>query len=454
MTRRRVAGSLRSRLFWAIALVVLLCVGVSLAAGLVLTRRAVERANLDDLAHQAALLAGREKVSILPGAHIAELTPYLAKQHERPVVSPLKEPPAYLPAHALASLVAGRAARGTVHTDGRDYLFAAEPLPPHKLLMLLRVKSLAASDWTPFLEGLLLAALIGAVLAALVALVLARVIARPVRRVAEATRSLARGTEPAPVPLEGADELVVLASSFNDLATQLARAREAERAFLLSVSHELKTPLTAIRGWAEALREGAVSVDDATETVAIEAARLERLVGDLLDLARMNKSEFSVRREEIDLVEVAADTVRRYEQRARAFGVTVEALVDGDAPALGDHDRMLQVVSNLVENALRLTPRGGGVRVVVGPGRVAVEDDGPGLKDEELPRAFDRFFLYSRYGRDRPVGTGLGLAIVKELTEAMGGRVSVRSVEGGPTVFSVTLAVPRTAPVRAATTRA
>ena len=122
------------------------------------------------------------------------------------------------------------------------------------------------------------------------------------RRVAEATRGLASSTSTPPlVPVEGARELALLAESFNEVAVALAKAREAERAFLLSVSHELKTPLTAIRGYAEGLGEGALPADEAAETIVRESRRLERLVGDLLDLARMNKAEFSVRREPIDL---------------------------------------------------------------------------------------------------------------------------------------------------------
>src|SRR5439155_12315364 len=164
----------------------------------------------------------------------------------------------------------------------------------------------------------------------------------PVHRGATAARRLARGSHPAPVPVEGAAELRTLAIAFNDLAEQLAQAREAERAFLLSVSHELKTPLTAIRGWAEALREGAVSSGEAAETVASEAARLERLVGDLLDLARMNKSEFAVHCAPIDLAEVAEDVHRRYETKARSFGVNLELATDGACPAVADGDRVLQ----------------------------------------------------------------------------------------------------------------
>ena len=243
------------------------------------------------------------------------------------------------------------------------------------------------------------------------------------------------------MPVEGARELASLARSFNEMAEQLARARAAERQFLLSVSHELKTPLTAIRGYAEGLAEGAVPEDEAAETIAREAKRLERLVQDLLDLARMRRSEFSVRREPIDLGAVARECVVRYEGQARGFGVSLEAVVAEPAVAVGDADRTVQVVSNLLENALRVAPRDGSVRILAARGELAVADDGPGLAADELPRAFERFYLYSRYGRERPVGTGLGLAIVKELAEGMGGSVAVES-EPGRTVFTVRLPAP------------
>ncbi|MBV8563786.1 MAG: HAMP domain-containing histidine kinase [Actinobacteria bacterium] len=266
---------------------------------------------------------------------------------------------------------------------------------------------------------------------------------------AEAARSLARGRHPDPVPVEGAVELATLAESFNDLALQLRRAQEAERSFLLSVSHELKTPLTAIRGYAEAVEDGAIDPREAAATVAQEAARLERLVKDLLDLARMNRTDFSVHLAEIDLGDVAEDAVRRYQKQADAFGVRLSASIDGPAPAVADADRVLQVISNLVENALRLTPVGGEVRVVAAPGQLRVEDTGPGLADEDRERAFERFYLHERYGRERPVGTGLGLAIVKELTNAMGGRVEVASRPGELTAFTVRLQVPARAEVPA-----
>jgi two-component system OmpR family sensor kinase len=333
--------------------------------------------------------------------------------------------------------------------NGQDSFFAARRVHG-KPFVLLRPKSASTASLTPFIYSLLIAALASGALAALVAFLLARRIALPVRRVADAARSLARGTRPDPLPVAGPAELATLAVAFNDLAEQLARAREAERSFLLSVSHELKTPLTAIRGYPEALQDGAIEPEDVAATVVAESARLERLVGDLLDLARMNRTDFSVHSSEIDLAEVAEDAVRRYEQQADAFGVSLMVVADGPSPAVADADRVLQVISNLVENALRLTPRGGEVRVSTAPGVLRVEDTGPGLEPEDRERAFERFYLHERYGRERPVGTGLGLAIVKELVEAMGGTVEVASEPGRLTSFTVRLAMPERAPAPAA----
>jgi two-component system sensor histidine kinase BaeS len=432
--------SLRARLFAAIGVIVALAVAITLVLGLVLTRRAVEDATLKDLGHQAALIVGEERNALSPLTHLPELRPYLARQHERYLLDP-----AVLPSDARRELARGRLVTGSVTVDGRGYYYAAEPVGS-RAFILLRPKSLTTTRWTPFVEAIVIAALVGGVLAAAAAFFLARRIVRPVAKVAEASRSLAAGQRPEPVPVEGGAELETLAVAFNDLAEQLARAREAERAFLLSVSHELKTPLTAIAGYAEAVREGAVSVDDAAETIGAEAERLGRLVGDLLDLARMNRTDFAVHPTEIDLGEVAADAVRRYQPQAAAFDVSLVAVSEGPAYALADADRVLQVISNLVENALRSTPAGGEVRVVSAPGVVRVEDTGPGLGETDREHAFERFYLHSRYGHERSVGTGLGLAIVKELTQAMGGSVEVASDPGRLTVFTVRLAAPARAP--------
>jgi two-component system OmpR family sensor kinase len=431
--------SLRARLFAAIALVALLSLALALALGAILTRRAVERNTLRDVSAQFDLLAEREREALVPFARLKSLQEFLDRQDERVVQVPLDGSSSLLPPDRAALLRRGARLDGTLQENGARYLYAAR-LVNGKGFILLRPASSTTSAWRPHIEGLVVAAVATAALAALIAFLLARAIARPVRRVAEATRGLAgAGPPPPPLPVEGPRELALLAESFNEVAVALARAREAEQAFLLSVSHELKTPLTAIRGYAEGLGEGALPADEAAATIVTESRRLERLVGDLLDLARMRKAEFSVRREPIDLRAIAGEALRRYESQAREFGVTLEAEGTATAPATGDADRTLQIVSNLVENALRLTPAGGSVRIVTGPGSIRVEDTGPGLEPEELGQAFERFYLYSRYGRERQVGSGLGLAIVKELAEGMGGSVAAESTPGELTVFTVRL---------------
>jgi signal transduction histidine kinase len=431
-------NSLRTRLFGAIALTVTLCVGLTVAVGLVLTRRAVDKATLRDVSHQADLIARSQDVksTISPLTNLPWLQPYFERQHIE-ALTHIEE----LPQSAKDRLARGKPADGSVKINGVDEFFAAR-IVSGKPLVLLRPKSVTSARWAPYLYSLLVAGAAAIVLAAIVSFLVARRIAKPIVRVAAAARSLARGSDPAPVPVRGATELATLATSFNDLARQLAQAREAERTFLLSVSHELKTPLTAIRGYAEALQDGAIDPFEAAATISVESARLERLVRDLLDLARMNRTDFSVHPTEIDLGEVAEDAARRYEQQADAFGVTLRTVSEGSAPAIADADRVLQVVSNLVENALRLTPPDGEVRIVTAPGELRVEDTGPGLEADDRAHAFERFYLHERYGRERPVGTGLGLAIVKELTSAMGGTVSVESVPGERTAFTVRLREP------------
>jgi signal transduction histidine kinase len=427
---------LRSQLFWGIGVVVLICVALTIGLGLVLTRREVKQSTLRDLAHQVDLIAANQSTGV---PSLRNLQPRVQATLNR---SPEHEIFLYkrsdLPPWAQQRLAAGQAVQGTLDFGGDPYYFAARSGNPGTLILLRHQRSLLSG----YVWGLLIAAGAGGLLAALAAFLLARRIARPVDRVSAAARSLAGGTHPEPVPVEGAIEIATLAVAFNDLAAQLRQAQEAERNFLLSVSHELKTPLTAIRGYAEAVEDGVVDPREAAATVAAEARRLERLVHDLLDLARMNKTDFSVHNTEIDLAEVAEDAVRRYEQQAASFGVELHAVGDASAPAIADADRVLQVVSNLVENALRLTPPGGEVRVVAAPGVLRVEDTGPGIAESDAEHAFERFYLHERYGLERRVGTGLGLAIVKELTLAMGGSVDVESAPDLLTVFTVRLRVP------------
>jgi two-component system sensor histidine kinase BaeS len=325
---------------------------------------------------------------------------------------------------------------GTITLVGRELLYVARTTPRGRVV-LIRSAQLAFAEWRPFLASLVIAGLGGALLAAVLSYLLARRLLRPIDQLAAATRRVAAGETDVTVPVEGEDELAELGDSFNTMAAELSRAREAQRTFLESVSHELKTPLTSIRGYAEALEEGAVPATEGGRVVAAEADRLERLVADLLDLARLGRAGFDVEHRPIDLGAVGAAAVQRHLPRAHELGVALTNASDNGAWGVGDEGRLLQATSNLIENALRLTPSGGRVEVRTRPGSIAVRDTGPGLADEDLPRAFERFYLYDRYRSERPVGSGLGLAIVKELATAMGGEVTATGRSGGGAEFEI-----------------
>ncbi|HVU76952.1 MAG TPA: HAMP domain-containing sensor histidine kinase [Gaiellaceae bacterium] len=416
-------SSLRGRLFASTLAALALTLALTIGIGAILTRRQVDRTQSASLARRADDLAlqRRQSPSYKRGTSNAGQVVIIYDFRSRFV---------RLVPNVNAS------SDGTTTYEGKRQLYSYRTIP-HLGLLLLRPASLGSAAWRPFLGDLLVAALVGVGFAAVLSFGVARSIVRPIRRIADATRALAAEERPEPLQPEGTRELAALAEAFNQMAVDLAASRDAERAFLLSVSHELKTPLTAIRGYAEGLADGAFDPDEAARTIEVEARRLERLVRDLLDLARMNRSEFSIRREPVDLGEVAREAARRHEGAARDFGVELaadahETWVEGDA------DRVLQIASNLVENALRETPAGGRVTVAAHDATLVVADTGPGIPPDDLPHAFERFYLYDKIGKDRPVGSGLGLAIVRQLATAMGGDVRVESGPGG-TTFTVRL---------------
>jgi two-component system OmpR family sensor kinase len=405
---------------------------VSLLAGAYLVRRSIEQTALSGLRRQVALLAHED---LHPAS--GPFGRFLATQDERlSVLSPRQAQ------HLLPDRLSGR-----ITVNGRDFLYATET-SGSDVVVLLRTADSVRSDSRPFWVALAAAGGLGGLLAVLVAALLARSISRPVVRVARASSRVAAGQSPEALPLAGPRELRGLAESFNSMAGQLTRAREAERSFLLSVSHELKTPLTAIRGYSEALDERVLSPERAVKVIRAEAARLERLIADLLNLARLDGLRFDVHPSTVDLAEIARESATRHDARARELGVHLHVQEGAVAPARADPDRLLQAVSNLVENALRCTPPGGTVTLATRPGGLTVTDTGPGIAPDEIPHAFDRFFLYRRYNGDRPVGTGLGLAIVRELAQAMGGDVEVAASTAGAE-FTIRLPLPHGEPPRA-----
>ena len=431
--QRRVLGYLAAA---AIASCVL-TVGV----GVVLVRHQIAKQRLSALEAQADLVAavGGPAGALSPGNHVYRVgsgRPRRLGARAQDVV--------------LAALPSAGAGQGTVNVAGRSLIYAARPTVTGEIV-LIRPASLAFSEWRPFMGSLLLAGLGGVLLAVVLSFLLARRLTRPIGELSAATRRLATGEAGVSVPVRGEDELSDLGASFNEMSDELARAREAQGRFLESVSHELRTPLTSIRGYAEALEEEAIAPAESARVIGAEADRLERLVADLLDLARFGRSGFSVAREPVDLAGVVEQAVERHLPRARDGRVELSAAAAPDSWARGDHDRILQAVSNLIENALRVTPAGGSVAVHAANGAITVRDTGPGLDPEDIPRAFERFYLYGRYRSERPVGSGLGLAIVRELVGAMGGTVEASTAprDGASRGATFTIRLPTT-PARSA----
>jgi two-component system sensor histidine kinase BaeS len=340
----------------------------------------------------------------------------------------------------VASLGRGEVVSGV----RRGQAYAAAPLdvdlPRAEQTAVVVLTEQVDAGLGPALRWFVAAAAVTLVVAAVVAATLGRRLTQSLRAAEAATRRIAAGDlstrvpEPAP---SADDEVAGLSRSINAMADALARSRGLEQQFLLSVSHDLRTPLTSIRGYAEAIADGAVEDEAAAAGVILtEARRLERLVHDLLDLARLEAHQFSFTLGPVDLGEVAAGTVDGFRPEAEEDGITLDVRAPGPGPVVhGDADRLAQVVANLVENAMKHARSRVVVEAPAGGGwaTLAVSDDGPGIAAEDLPHVFERLYVARHEPRRRESGSGLGLAIVRELVTAMGGTVAAEPpVPGGP----------------------
>lgn len=327
---------------------------------------------------------------------------------------------------------------GTIGSPMGDLRYLARETSRGRVV-LARPSRLRPREERTLWGGLLAAGIAGALASAIASIALSRRLNVPIQRVARAANEISQGRTGVQISAAGGEELGGLVASFNSMADGLDSAREKEKQFVMSVSHDLKTPLTGIRGYAEALSEGAVDAATAAEAIQEEAQHLERLIGDLIDLARIGRHDFAANRAPVDLADVVAEAQRRHAALADRLGIALETEVSGAVGVQADHSRVLQATSNLVENALRFAPAGSTVRIAVLAHRIEVSDTGPGLDPEDLPRALDRYYLHHKYRETRPVGTGLGLAIVAELARAMNGRVAVQSTRGRGATFTLEL---------------
>ena len=300
------------------------------------------------------------------------------------------------------------------------------------------------------------AAVIAFLVSSCVALVLARSITQPLLRLTAATRALARGDFAQRVPVHGDDEVAELGSSFNAMVGEIEATRQRERDFLANISHDLKTPLTSIQGFAGAIVDGTCPPDaytDAARIIYAESERMGGLVGDVLQLTRLEAGQLTLEPGPIDLARLLHESARRFNPAATQAGVTVQVQSppEGAVTFVGDRGRLDQVLGNLIENALRYTPRGGSLDLVGNADDTAkpptvtitVRDTGAGIPPADVPRIFERFYQADKARAAGRGGSGLGLAIVKELVERHGGTIRAESTLGAGT--SITLTLPQQA---------
>ncbi|HVK21612.1 MAG TPA: HAMP domain-containing sensor histidine kinase [Actinokineospora sp.] len=335
----------------------------------------------------------------------------------------------------------------TLEVGDRTLLVELRPVEDRGAIALIRESETAKNTGRRLIGNIAVALGIGLVVAAVAGLVLARLLSRPLRRTAGVAASMSHGRRDLRAPVDGPREVAEVAASVNELADALQRSESRQRDFLLSVSHELRTPLTAVKGFAESLADGVVTGDAvpaAGRTIGAEADRLDRLVSDLLDLARLGADDFRLDVVAVDLAALIADTATVWETRCTAAGVrfSVEA-APGPVWVNADPRRLRQVIDGLAENALRVTPAGRpmvlALAVDQGVATIEVRDGGPGLAPEEYPVAFERGVLNARYSGRRPVGTGIGLALVHGLVMRMGGAIDAGPAREGGAAFSVRL---------------
>jgi two-component system sensor histidine kinase BaeS len=461
VTRRR---RLRTRLFVAMAAI---AVGVLLVTGVVtiaLARRGAARTAEQELRTKAPGIADQleqlgqrlrvRRAEGLSGARVNTLIARVLNLSGGTLVTvtnagTVNQVPTGLQAGDLD--LAGLASGTTQSGRSGNLAFVAEPLTPTAAgtPVLVLTQQIESSTATRARGFFLVGSALAAGIAMLVAFFLARRLTRPLAAMRATADAIARGDLTARVDLgpHPDDELADLAGALNSMATDLEHGRGLERAFLLSVSHDLRTPLTSIRGYAEALTDGTIPATDeqrrAAAVIGAESRRLERLVNDLLDLARLDARQFSLHPRTVDAAVVVGAALDAFRPAADDLGLTLTLLAPEPLPLTTDPDRLAQIVANLVENALKYARAQIVVEVRrVGPGtlELRVQDDGPGIAPADEPHVFDRLFV----SRDRPgrsVGTGLGLAIVHELASALGGTATVDTAPGAPAgaCFSVRL---------------
>ncbi|MBI5157471.1 MAG: HAMP domain-containing histidine kinase [Acidimicrobiia bacterium] len=457
---------MRRRFFWgmvAVAVATLLVGGLTAA---VLVSRSVEASARTEFARQAAATARLIEAELPPGAagRILEGARLVQILREVALVGghEFVEAAVVGPRGAVTVLGEKRvlidqvpdltgltvAVSFDADVDGSSVTAVAQPfrLGERGTLVVVIGTSLELIPWRQVLLRFVWALGLALILAAVLAASLSRFAGRRVAALQAASQALAAGDLTARVPADGHDELTDMAVAFNEMAAQLEGARRREREFLVAVGHDLRTPLTTIAGYAEAMEEGRVPPGDLDRVAGVlgaESTRLQRLVEDLMLLSRIEAPEFTLRPEPVALAAHLRGVLEAFRARAETARVRLSDAIEEVGTVVLDPDRIAQVVGNLMENALRYTPEAGTVALALGRAEggvvIAVTDSGPGIDPTDVPHVFERLYVATRYRPVRPEGSGLGLSIVRQLVTAMGGRAEVDSSPGTGTTIRVVL---------------
>jgi signal transduction histidine kinase len=308
-------------------------------------------------------------------------------------------------------------------------------------------RGVISQSWRELVPRLFFAGGIALLAGVIAASLLARSISRPLREITAASAAMAEGSYDQHIPDYGGEEVGRLAQAFNNMANQVSRSHRTLREFLANVSHELKTPLTSVQGFSQAMVDGALQqpedYKDAARIINDEAIRMRGLVDDLLYLSQAEGGQVVLQEEALNPMDLLRETAERFRRRAELAGVSIE-VEPGIAPVItADPRRLEQAVANLVDNAVRHTPSGGhislGSSASNGSVRLSVHNTGSVIPPEAMPHIFERFFQVDPARARADGNTGLGLAITREIIEAHGGSVSATSSGSAGTEFVISM---------------
>jgi two-component system sensor histidine kinase BaeS len=451
----RFLRTLNARAVVATCLAALISVLVTALVAFPLALRSANDAVRSGLADKASLAASLINPTPGTGAGTPIRAAVVVRQLRRQDVNAFlvhngRSDPAGLPAALISQITSGNNIVGATRlvggrrmlvegraTGGGDGVVLVAPAVP------VTARNVVVRIGLALLAGLLAGLLVGALLA--------RRLARPIRDAATVAARLSAGDRSVRLRPEPPAEAEDLAHAINALAAALATSEGRQREFLLSISHELRTPLTSLKGYAEALSDGVIGADGAQragQTMLAEAGNLERLINDLLSLARMEAADFPVESVPVELIHLVQGAVEGWAARFSSAGIVLRTeLPPVPVIVYTDPGRIRQVIDGLLENALRVLPAGAPIVLAVrgptpdipGYGFVEVRDGGPGFTDADLAVVFERGALYERYRGVRKVGSGLGLALAATLVRRLGGHIEAGHAPEGGARFTVAL---------------